>query len=309
MSPVLRAIRRAARAVAAWWFAPAPAERLAALRLLIGGFALVYVALRLGEFHAVASLPASQFAPVGVTRVLAAPLPLAATAAIHAATLALLLAFVAGWRFRVVAPLAAAALLWTLTYRNSWGMVFHTDNLLVLHVLALACAPAADAWALAPRPAAPPAAGYGWAIKLLAALTAATYVLAAVAKLRVAGLDWMDGELLRNHIAVDNLRKALLGDGMAPLARPFLDHPAGFTAFCVLTIALELGAVAALAGGRLARLWALGAWGFHVGVILLMNIWFIYPLAGLAFAPIFHVERPIRWGIARWRRLRGMSVA
>ena len=45
-------------------------------------------------------------------------------------------------------PIAAALLLWTLSYRNSWGLPFHTENLLVLHVIALALAPAADAWAL-----------------------------------------------------------------------------------------------------------------------------------------------------------------
>jgi len=32
--------------------------------------------------------------------------------------------------------LAALALLWTLTYRNAWGQIFPTENLLVLHVIA-----------------------------------------------------------------------------------------------------------------------------------------------------------------------------
>jgi hypothetical protein len=188
-------------------------------------------------------------------------------------------------------------------------MVFHTENLMVLHVIALACAPAADAWAMDARrrPEVAPPAGYGWPIKLLAALTAATYLLAGIAKLRIAGLGWIDGELLRNQIAVDNLRKALLGDWIAPLASPFLDHPAGFTIFCALTLAIELGAFVALVGGRVARLWALGAWGFHLGVVLLMNIWFPYPLLGFAFLPLLRAERAFSWLIeraARWRARR-----
>jgi hypothetical protein len=123
--------------------------------------------------------------------------------AIAAVSVACLVAFTLGWRFRISAPLAALGLLWSLSYRNAWGMVFHTDNLLVLHVIALACAPAADAWAIgvrAPRPV--PPAGYGWAIKLLAALTVATYVLAGIAKLRLGGLAWAGGEQLRNQIAI-----------------------------------------------------------------------------------------------------------
>src|SRR5262249_51171653 len=190
-------------------------------------------------------------------RVLGAPLPAAAAAVIAVATAVLLAAFAAGYRFRATGPAAALGLLWVTSYRNSWGMVFHTENLLVLHALALACAPAADAWSLDARrrPAAPPAAGYGWPIQLAAALTAAGYVRAGIAKLRRAGFAWLDGELLRNQIAVDNLRKALLGGRIAPLAIPILDHPSAFTIFCALTLAIELGAFASLLGGRVARMW------------------------------------------------------
>ena len=32
-----------------------------------------------------------------------------------------------------------------------------------------------------------------------------------------------------------------------------------------------------------------------------MNIWFPYPLFGLAFLPLLHAERPGAWLIGRWR--------
>jgi len=276
------------------WFTDAPAERLAALRLLIGGYALVYVALRAPELIALAQLPARQFEPTGVARVLGAPLPPAVAAALVVATIGWLAAFVAGARYRVTAPIAAAHLLWVLTYRSSWGVVFHTDNLLVLHVIALAVAPAADAWSL-DRRRPPAAAGYGWAIQLLVALTAATYVLAAIAKLRLGGAAWLDGDVLRDQIAVDNVRKVLHGDPIGPLARLVLHHPGWLRGFCVLTLAIELAAPIALLGGRAARVWALGAWGFHVGVVLVMSIWFPYPLLGFAFLPLLHAERLVTW--------------
>jgi hypothetical protein len=234
--------------------------------------------------------------------VLDAPLPPSVVLAIAIATCILLAAFVAGFAFRVTGPLAALALLWVLTYRNAWGQVFHTENLLVLHVIALGLSPAADAWALgAPRP--PAAAGYGWAIKLLAALTAATYLLAGIAKLRIAGLDWLDGELLRNQIAVDNLRKALLGDHVAPFAHLVLDHPSPLVVFSAATFVIELGAPLALLGRRLGHAWAAGAWGFHLGIVLLMNIWFPYPLVGMAFLPLLPAEKVIHAAQGIRRRL------
>ena len=289
------------RRIADWWFAPAPAERLAALRIAIGAYALLWLVGRIPELGELARLPAAHFQPVGVVRVLGGPLPPGATIAIGAVTAALLAAFVLGVAYRVVAPLAALGLLWCLTYRNAWGMVFHTENLLVMHVIALAAAPAADAWALGRRRE-PAPAGYGWAIKLLVAIAAVTYLLAGIAKLRMAGGDWLDGEFLRNQIAIDNLRKALLGDETAALATLFLEQPAVLTLFCVLTLVVELGAPLALLHPRVGHAWAVGAWGFHLAVVLTMNIWFPYPLFGVAFLPLFAVERPVQWVISRLRR-------
>ena len=294
--------------ISEWWFAPAPAERIAAVRIFVGAFGLLWVGGRLMESYAVAKLGAAHFKPTGVTRLLDAPLPPSVTLAIGIVTCVLLAAFTLGAFYRITAPLAALGVLWALTYRNSFGMIFHTENLLVMHLIALACAPAADAWSIdrARHRKAPPVpeAGYGWILKLLAALTAATYMMAGIAKLRIAGVAWLDGEQLRNQIAVDNLRKALLGDQIAPLATPFLDHPSGFTIFSVMTIVLELGAPLVLLHPRAAKLWALGAWGFHVGVVFLMNIWFPYPLLGLAYLPLLRCERPFDWVIGWWRRRR-----
>ncbi|HEY4177995.1 MAG TPA: HTTM domain-containing protein [Kofleriaceae bacterium] len=281
-----------------WWFAPAPAQRLAAIRILVGTFAFLWLTTRLPEFVQVAKLSSQNWGPTGVTRLIG-PLSPGAVFGLGAATSVLLAAFVLGIAYRVVAPLAAVGLMLSLTHRNSWGMIFHTDNLLVVHMCVLAIAPAGDAFALWKKPDRAPVTGYGWWLKLLLAVTVVTYILAGIAKLRLAGVAWLDGEQLRNQIAVDNLRKALLGDSIAPLATPFLDHPSGFTLFSVMTIILECGAFMALISQRVGRVWALLAWGFHVGVVALMNIWFPYPLLGLAYLPLFPMERPVGWLIGR----------
>ena len=88
-----------------WWFAPAPAERLAALRILIGGYALVYVLSRMPEFLGVARYGATNFHPTGIVRVLDRPLPPSVVLVIAIATCVLLAAFVAGIAYRVVAPI------------------------------------------------------------------------------------------------------------------------------------------------------------------------------------------------------------
>ena len=249
-----------------------------ALRIFIGGYALLYTLARLPELWRIAHVPASEFEATGLAR-FAMPAPV--IMAIAVATCLLLGAFVAGWRYRIVAPLAALGLVFVFSYRSAWGQVFHTENLMVLHVCALALAPAAGVGR---------DGDHAWWVRLLAVLTVVTYVMAGVAKLRLAGVAWLDGDQLRNQIAIDNLRKALLGAGTAPLALPLLDHPAWFAPVSVATLVIELAAPVALVGNRLAVAWITLAWAFHVGVLLLMWIVFPYPLLGFAFLPLVPAE-------------------
>lgn len=251
-------------------------ERLRALRILIGSYALLYTLARLPELWSIAHYPAGELDPTGLARfVVPAPLVMG----IAVATCVLLGAFVAGWRYRIVAPLAAIGLVFVFSYRSAWGQVFHTENLMVVHVCALALAPVDRD------------GDHAWWVRLVGALTVLTYMMAGIAKLRLAGLSWLDGDQLRNQIAIDNLRKALLGAGTAPLALPLLDHPAWLAPVSVATLVVELAAPVALLGKRLAVAWVTLAWAFHVGVLLLMWIVFPYPLLGFAFLPLLPAEK------------------
>ena len=277
-----------------WWYVPAPAARLAALRLLIGGFALGYVLVRAPHLAGYGGLPERQFAPVGVATWLPEPLPSDALQLLVALTAIAGFAFVAGWQFRWSGPLFAVLLLGVTTYRSSWGQVFHTENLLVLHVLVLALSPAADALSLDARRSGfvPEEDGrYGWPVRLMCLLTVLTYFVTGQTKLRNAGLDWLTTDSLRNYIAYDNLRKAELGSAHSLLGAALVRHAWLFTPLAAFTLIVELGAPLAMLGGRLARAWALAAWLFHAGVLAMMAIVFPYPLFGVAFAPFFAVER------------------
>jgi hypothetical protein len=307
-------LARAAAAAESWWYAPAPAERLAAIRVLVGGFAVLYLAARFAHLAGYARFPVRDFAPVGIVSFLDRPAPAWLVTASPGIALVLALAFATGWRFRITGPLFAAALLWVTTYRNSWGMIFHTENLLVLHVCVLACVPAADAFSFdrrravqrgAPVASAPPSSRFGWPLRLLAALAVATYLLAGIAKLRFGGVGWLDGQVLRDTIAADNLRKLLLGSTASPLAPYLVGQIWPFAALAVATLVVELGAPLALVHRRLALVWAGAAIGFHVGVLASMAIFFPYPMSGIAFAPLFRAERPVGWIAARIERARG----
>jgi hypothetical protein len=286
----------------------APASRIAALRILVGGYALAYLVLRFGHFWDVAALEPRRWEPVGVLAWRDQPLPVGA---VRVALVAALLAgalFVAGRWYRVVGPVFAALVLALVTMRNSWGQVWHTEHLLVWHLAVLSVAPAADAWA-AGNPRRVPAARrsaerYAWAPLLMTTATVTTYVLAGITKLRDAGLEWAAGDILRNQVAYDNVRKAAMGADWSPVAGAVLDHAWVFAPLSVATLAVELGAPFALGGGAARRAWAVAAWLFHVGVLALMAISFPYQLSGVAFASLFAVERPLaRIGarLADWR--------
>jgi hypothetical protein len=128
-------------------------------------------------------------------------------------------------------------------------------------------------------------------VRLAAVAVVLAYVLAGIAKLRVGGLDWLDGDTLRHLVANDNLRKALLGDSYSPIGTHLVGQAWLFPPLAVVTVVVELGAVVALGGGRWRTAWVAAAWLFHVGVLALMAIVFPYQLAGVAFAPFFRLER------------------
>lgn len=299
------------------FLAPVPAERLAALRVLVGAFGTVYLVVRVPYILDVAALPRSRFEPVGLARLLDEPVPLWSVRVLLAATALLGIAFTLGWRHRIVAPIYAVALLAVLTYSNSWQHVAHTENLLVLHTAVLAVAPAALAWSLDARRKPPSSAVLpasevstasgviavsGWPVRLISALTIITYVIAGVAKLRHGGVDWVTGDVLRNLVAHDNLRKIVLGDVHSPIGGALVAHGWLFPPMALASLAVELGAPLALVWRRARVVWVVAAWVFHLGVLALMAILFIYPLTGVAFASMLRPEVLLRRVAARVRR-------
>ncbi len=284
-----------------FWFEAAPPERLALLRILVGAFVLWYLVPEQDEFLEIAQAADPRlFAPVGV--VFHGPVSAELFHWLLRGTIVGAVCFTAGLWHRVTGPVFAGLLLWVFCYRQSWSMIYHSDNLVVLHVIVLGLTPSANVWSLDAllrrlrqsevARSEPAAWQYGWPVKLMCALTVSAYFVTAVAKLSgPLGLSWITGRALRSQMAVDAIRKELLGADPNPVSYALYDWLPLFTLLGAGSLALELLAPLALLNRRLGRIWVVNTFLMHWGILLVMRITFHYQLSGVLFASFFRVER------------------
>ncbi|MFO0735700.1 MAG: hypothetical protein U0270_07465 [Labilithrix sp.] len=282
------------------WLEPeAPFERLRVTRTLVGLFATLYCVIRVPYLADFSHKVPSSFAPAGIVALLAQPLPAVVTWPLALVTIALGVLFTLGRRLTLVGPAFFVALLWTLSYANSWGKLLHSENLFLLHVGVLV---------LAGERRDPKTAG--WVLRTISIVTILTYVLAGVTKLRNGGAGWLTGEALGGWLAWDALRKIELGSTASPLAPFVASHPALLQMLAIYTLIVELGAPVALVSPRTGRVWAALAWTFHAGILATMWIGFFYPLSGVALLSLLPAEKISEWSErARRRRVDAGSKA
>ncbi|MEP1126301.1 MAG: HTTM domain-containing protein [Ilumatobacter sp.] len=283
--------------------ATAPATRLAALRIVVGTFVVVYLVGRLPVFLALGDRPAADFDGVGVLAPLGSPPSAGVLTAVAAAAFVSGIASTLGWRYRPNAVVFAVAMLFLTTLRGSWGQLLHFENLMVLQLVVLAASPAAEAWSLDARRAAmwdgpeegADSARYGWPLAVVGLVTITTYVVTGIAKLRYGGLGWMSGDTLQNHIAYTAARLDLLGGNPAVFAEFAVRQAWILGPLAAGAVIVELSAPVVLLGRRCRNIWVIAAWLMHVGIFLTMAIGFPSPLFGVAFAPFFALERAPAW--------------
>lgn len=298
----------AVRKVDRWLLDPAPPERLAALRLAVGGYALVNVFISVGEFARLAGRPASEFEPIGLASLLDGPVSAPVLWTLFALSVASGIGFVAGVWFRLTGPTFAVCTLAWATYHASWGQMLHFEHVVTLHVLLLGFSPAADAFRLGrrTRPRVEPVVGatrYGWPIRLLAIVTVVTYALAGLAKLRVSGWSWVDGTTLANHIGYSATRLDLLGEPRPPLATFVVTQDWLLGPMAMAGLGVELLAPLALFGRRFRRVWVPSVLLFHLGTLTTMFVFFSYNGLGFALLPLYRLEGAVDWIGAKARRL------
>ena len=292
-----------------WLLRPVPATRLATLRILCALYATAFVLARLPSFWRATSLPESRLEGVGILWFLDERPPPGAMQTAIVVVILLGVLVTLGVGHRLTGPLFAIGFLVVSTYRLSFGHVIHTEHLVAIHLLIIGFSPAADRRAIGRRSECDDVdLRYGVPIRLMTIALVVSYVLAGWAKVRHGGFDWLFGDVLRNQVAYDNLRKELLGSPHSPFGGWLVRYGWVFPPAAIATTLVELGSVVILLDShRWRRRWALAAWSFHVGVLATMAISFPYPLSFVAYAPLFAVEHLTPMGMrtrpTRRRRL------
>jgi hypothetical protein len=297
------------------WFEPMTPITLAVCRIITGIYAFDYLTTwRRALLRSAGGAP-EVFHPIGVARILDQPIPVELYDGLFSLCVFLSSLFTAGVLHRILAPIFAVALLFVLSYSNSWAMVFHTENMVVVHVLILAIAPSAAALSIDASYTRedPKLTRFGlarhepeadmkfrWPVRVLQLGATLPYVVAGVAKVDgAAGWTWAMGTNLRDQITMNGLYYEVLMDGAEPITFQVYGWDGAFMFAATMTLVLELGAPLALLHRWAGYVFVAGIMSMHWSILILMGIPFPYQLYGCAFACFFVWDRPVTWLTAK----------
>ena len=274
----------------------APAERLGLYRLAVGTYLTIYLSARLPSAFATATARDASFEPVGLVRwvQLSGPLDPSLAMAIYGLAIVFSACFALGWQFSMSGPLCAGLVFWVTSYKSSFGMLFHSENLFALQALLVGFSSAGNRVSLDSRRARPAqSAGIPAGLPLLSCclVAIAAYLVAGVAKWKLSGFGFVTGETLRVQVAYDNVRKLEFASPHSPLGVYFVRHAWVFPILGFITMVAELGGPLSLLHRRLAQIWVALLISFHFGVLALMAITFSYPMSGVPFLCFFSLEK------------------
>ncbi len=295
-----------------FWFRSLSPDRLSIFRIIVGIYCLYFTFNFFRASIVFTDLPGYLYNPVGIFGIFSNPPELITIQLIVLAALIANIFFILGFLFRFTGPVFSILLLFVISYKNSWSMVYHSHNIVVLHCLVLGFTRSADTLSLdsiinktfpnkyislifCSRFAGTDKTWqYGWPIMLINSLTVITYTIAGIAKIMgPLGIYWALGESVRSQIAVDAIRKEFISTGAEPLAFFLYNKVYIFTVMGVGTLILELGAPLALLNRRIGYVWSILTYSLHWGIYMIMGITFRYQLLGIIFLPFFELEKII----------------
>ncbi len=261
----------------AWLFSPLPRARVAVLRAIVYPFVFVDVLLTTDWVAMHRHLPGDLYQPLLIGRLLPFPTPTADW--VVAVQIALLVAAAVAATGRLPRVAGAAVFFLYLQWMvvaMSYGKVDH-DRFAFL--VALAVLPTVGR-ARHDDDAADDRAG--WALRCVQVAVVLTYFLAAFAKLRFGGVEWVNSATLVRAVA----RRGTF------LADPLLDYPWVLQATQYGLVAFELASPLLLLPGRIGRaMWA-GAVALHAVTFATITIVFLPHVVCLAaFLPLERVPR------------------
>lgn len=178
-------------AARSWWFPDISNARVAVFRTVAYLFIFVDVFLTTSWVSNHAVIPTELYQPLFIGRLLNLPEP---TATFVITTKILLLVFAAaaafGFKQRITGALVAVLYLEWMVIAMSYGKVDHDRFAFLVALFVLPTVPEAR-WGDTTRSEAA-----GWALRMIQIGVVATYFLAAFAKLRFGGIEWLNGATL-----------------------------------------------------------------------------------------------------------------
>ncbi|HEX2240703.1 MAG TPA: HTTM domain-containing protein, partial [Actinomycetota bacterium] len=262
-----------------WLFEPAPRARVAVFRAVVYSFIFVDVLLTTSWIAGHGDLPGELYHPLWLGRVLHLPTPTPLLVAIIQWGLLGAAVAVFGKAPRVMGAAVALLYLWWMLIGFSYGKVDHDR---VAFLVALAVLPTVGP--AGPHDAQDDAAA-GWALRCIQIAVVLTYFLAAFAKFRFGGLEWLTGA---------TLTRAVIRRGTW-LASPLAEYPVLLQAFQYLIVLFELSSPLLLARGRIGRVFLGGAFAFHVLTYASITIIFLpHVVCLLAFLPLERIPERMR---------------
>ena len=264
--------------MAAWWFAPLPRGRVAALRVIVYGFIFVDVLLTTAWVARHAYVPGELYQPLFIGRLL--PLPTPDPLVVGVLKYGLLGCAAVAMTGR--APrLAGWAIFFLYTewmfIAMSYGKVDH-DRFAFL--VALAVLPTAGAARLGDRI---DDEASGWALRAIQVAVVVTYFLSVFAKLRYGGLDWLNGATLVRAV----IRRGTF------ISDPLLEVPWVLTVAQYAIVAFELASPLLLVPGRVGRRFLIAALAFHAVTYATISIIFLpHVVCLVSFVTLERLARP-----------------
>jgi hypothetical protein len=316
-------MKRLAAILDRWWFPAVSPTRLAVIRIFTGLFSVWYISRRGQWLDPFESKSPDLFDHLGLTTLLDGPLMPGTVETLGVLTMVTGVLFVLGLWWRVAGPAFALLLLFTMTYKNSWGMLFHSENMMIRHVLVLGFMPSSGTLALDPlirRKFQSPVLGWlgfapgtlqphwqvGSAIRMLQMVTTFPYVVAGFAKvLGPAGWSWALGGNLRDQVGMNGIWYAMTTGRAQDITYQVYDWDWPWTFMAIVTLVVEFGAPIAMFHRRLGYAFVAIVLGLHWGIDFLMGIAFKYQMYAVAFVCFVEWERLLGWCGAVVRRIRG----
>ena len=272
--------------VARWWFPEMPRRRVAVLRLALYAFVVIDVLFVTGWVGGHGPVGGELYQPLLIGRLLPLPTPTPlVVAAIQTALVASAVMAATGRLPRLVGLAVFALYLEWMVVAFSYGKVDH-DRFALL--VALAVLPTVGAVRWGDRSDDERA---GWALRCIQVSVVLTYFLAALAKLRYGGVEWVDSA---------TLMRAVVRRGTA-LGEQLIDQPGLLHAAQYGLLGFELLSPLMLLRGRIGRLFLAGAVLLHAVTYATITISFLpHVMCLLAFLPLERVA-------AAWCARRGTS--